>query len=151
MQQVTSQPTQVTNTQVTAAQVAAAQATSITTPVTQSNISIAALQTAGLSINPAIVRVPSQRFSSVPTILHCLHLSHVCLFCSMLMSRFSAQINAASLGAQPQFLSSLTSTPIITSAMSSMTGITSQIITNAQGQVGNIKLLYCIVLYGLVL
>ncbi|KAM7405174.1 hypothetical protein PAMP_012456 [Pampus punctatissimus] len=98
MQQVTSQPTQVTNTQVTAAQMAAAQAASITTPVSQSNISIAALQTAGLSINPAI-------------------------------------ISAASLGAQPQFLSSLTSTPIITSAMSSMAGITSQIITNAQGQV----------------
>ncbi|XP_038579529.1 LOW QUALITY PROTEIN: POU domain, class 6, transcription factor 1 [Micropterus salmoides] len=46
-----------------------------------------------------------------------------------------AIINAASLGAQPQFLSSLTSTPIITSAMSNMAGITSQIITNAQGQV----------------
>lgn len=45
----------------------------------------------------------------------------------------SSQISAASLGAQPQFISSLTSTPIITSAMS---GITSQIITNAQGQVG---------------
>uniref|UniRef100_A0A8C4FDH9 POU domain protein n=1 Tax=Dicentrarchus labrax TaxID=13489 RepID=A0A8C4FDH9_DICLA len=80
--QVTSQPTQ---------------ATSATTTVSQSNISLAALQTAGLSINPAI-------------------------------------INAASLG-QPQFLSSLTSTPIITSAMSNMAGITSQIITNAQGQV----------------
>lgn len=48
---------------------------------------------------------------------------------------FTAQINAASLGAQPQFLSSLTSTPIISSAISSMAGITSQIITNAQGQV----------------
>lgn len=47
---------------------------------------------------------------------------------------FAAQFNAASLGAQPQFLSSLTSTPIITSAMSNMAGITSQIITNAQGQ-----------------
>ncbi|XP_029912472.1 POU domain, class 6, transcription factor 1 isoform X1 [Myripristis murdjan] len=46
-----------------------------------------------------------------------------------------AIISAASLGAQPQFLSSLTSTPIITSAMSNMAGITSQIITNAQGQV----------------
>lgn len=45
-----------------------------------------------------------------------------------------AQFNAASLGAQPQFLSSLTSTPIITSAMSNMAGLTSQIITNAQGQ-----------------
>lgn len=50
------------------------------------------------------------------------------------MLSFIAQFNAASLGAQPQFLSSLTSTPIITSAMSNMAGITSQIITNAQGQ-----------------
>ncbi|XP_019129343.1 POU domain, class 6, transcription factor 1 isoform X2 [Larimichthys crocea] len=105
VQQVTSQPTQVTNTQVTAAQMAAAQATQATTTVSQSNLSLAALQTAGLSINPAI-------------------------------------INAASLGAQPQFLSSLTSTPIITSAMSNMAGITSQIITNAQGQViGTLPLL----------
>ncbi|XP_034029350.1 POU domain, class 6, transcription factor 1 isoform X2 [Thalassophryne amazonica] len=46
-----------------------------------------------------------------------------------------AIISAASLGAQPQFLSSLTPTPIITGAMSGMAGITSQIITNAQGQV----------------
>ncbi|XP_041860918.1 POU domain, class 6, transcription factor 1 isoform X1 [Melanotaenia boesemani] len=46
-----------------------------------------------------------------------------------------AIISAASLGAQPQFLSSLTSTPILSSAMSGMAGITSQIITNAQGQV----------------
>ncbi|XP_060930880.1 POU domain, class 6, transcription factor 1 [Limanda limanda] len=53
-----------------------------------------------------------------------------------------AIINAASLGGQPQFLSSLTSTPIITSAMSNMAGITSQIITNAQGQViGTLPLL----------
>ncbi|CAB1414851.1 unnamed protein product [Pleuronectes platessa] len=53
-----------------------------------------------------------------------------------------AIINAASLGGQHQFLSSLTSTPIITSAMSNMAGITSQIITNAQGQViGTIPLL----------
>ncbi|XP_026224522.1 POU domain, class 6, transcription factor 1 isoform X2 [Anabas testudineus] len=105
VQQVTSQPAQVTNAQVTAAQVAAAQATSPTTTVSQSNISVAALQAAGLSINPAI-------------------------------------ISAASLGAQPQFLSSLTSTPIITSAMSNMAGITSQIITNAQGQViGTLPLL----------
>ncbi|KAF7653900.1 hypothetical protein LDENG_00077240 [Lucifuga dentata] len=97
LQQMTSQPTmQVTSAQVTAAQVAAASANTITT--SQPNISVAALQTAGLSINPAI-------------------------------------FSAASLGAQPQFLSSLTSTPIITSAMSSMAGITSQIITNAQGQV----------------
>ena len=50
------------------------------------------------------------------------------------------QINAASLGAQTQFLSSLTSTPIFTSAMSNMAGITSQIITNAQGQVSLIRL-----------
>ncbi|XP_067382624.1 POU domain, class 6, transcription factor 1 isoform X3 [Channa argus] len=98
VQQVTSQPTQVSSAQVSPAQVASAQMTSATTTVSQSNISLAALQTAGLSINPAI-------------------------------------INAASLGAQPQFLSSLTSTPIFTSAMSNMAGITSQIITNAQGQV----------------
>ncbi|XP_050927335.1 POU domain, class 6, transcription factor 1 isoform X1 [Lates calcarifer] len=53
-----------------------------------------------------------------------------------------AIISAASLGAQPQFLSSLASTPIITSAMSNMAGITSQIITNAQGQViGTLPLL----------
>ncbi|KAM6925583.1 POU domain, class 6, transcription factor 1 [Xenentodon cancila] len=53
-----------------------------------------------------------------------------------------AIINAASFGAQPQFLSSLTSTPIISSALSSMAGITSQIITNAQGQViGTLPLL----------
>ncbi|XP_068997144.1 POU domain, class 6, transcription factor 1 isoform X2 [Embiotoca jacksoni] len=101
VQQVTTQPMQVTNAQVTAAQVAAAQATSASTTVSQSSIPMAALQAAGLSINPAI-------------------------------------INAASLGAQPHFLSSLsslTSTPIISSAMSSMAGLTSQIITNAQGQV----------------
>ncbi|KAM9855749.1 POU domain, class 6, transcription factor 1 [Aulostomus maculatus] len=105
MQQVTSQPTQVTSAQVTAAQVTAAQVGSAATTVSPSNISLAALQTAGLSINPAI-------------------------------------INAASLGAQAQFLSSLTSTPIITSAMSNMAGITSQIITNAQGQViGTLPLL----------
>uniref|UniRef100_A0A3Q3WW65 POU domain protein n=1 Tax=Mola mola TaxID=94237 RepID=A0A3Q3WW65_MOLML len=90
---------------VTAAQMAAAQATSAATAVSQSNVSLAALQTAGLSINPAI-------------------------------------INAASLGAQTQFLSSLTSTPIFTSAMSNMAGIASQIITNAQGQViGTLPLL----------
>ncbi|TNM86776.1 POU domain, class 6, transcription factor 1 isoform X3 [Takifugu flavidus] len=53
-----------------------------------------------------------------------------------------AIFSAASLGAQPQFLSSLTSTPIITGAMSNMAGITSQIITNAQGQViGTLPLL----------
>uniref|UniRef100_A0A673CSV1 POU domain protein n=1 Tax=Sphaeramia orbicularis TaxID=375764 RepID=A0A673CSV1_9TELE len=88
VQAAVQQPTQVSSAQVTA-----------------SNIPVAALQTAGLSINPAI-------------------------------------INAASLGAQPQFLSSLTSTPIITSAMSNMAGLTSQIITNAQGQViGTLPLL----------
>ncbi|XP_064155123.1 POU domain, class 6, transcription factor 1 isoform X1 [Anguilla rostrata] len=46
-----------------------------------------------------------------------------------------AIISAASLGAQPQFISSLTTTPIITSHLSGMAGLTSQIITNAQGQV----------------
>lgn len=121
MQQVTSQPSQVTSSKVTAAQTAAAQPT---TSVSPSNISVAALQTAGLSINPAIVRR---------------RLSLLCAFegdftSSKHMLFFTAQFNAASLGAQPQFLSSLTSTPIITSAMSNMTGITSQIITNAQGQ-----------------
>ncbi|XP_061128529.1 POU domain, class 6, transcription factor 1 isoform X1 [Syngnathus typhle] len=82
---------------ISAAQEAAAQATPAAT-VAQSNISVAALQTAGLSINPAL-------------------------------------INAASLGAQTQFLSSLTSSPIITNAMSNMAGITSQILTTTQGQV----------------
>ncbi|XP_054650228.1 POU domain, class 6, transcription factor 1 isoform X2 [Dunckerocampus dactyliophorus] len=53
-----------------------------------------------------------------------------------------ALINAASLGAQTQFLSSLTSSPIITSTMSNMAGITSQILTTAQGQViGTLPLL----------
>lgn len=60
VQQVTSQPTQVTNAQVTAGQMAAAQATSAATTVAQSNLSVAALQTAGLSINPAIVRMLHQ-------------------------------------------------------------------------------------------
>uniref|UniRef100_A0A4W5N9S9 POU domain protein n=1 Tax=Hucho hucho TaxID=62062 RepID=A0A4W5N9S9_9TELE len=83
-------------------QVAAAQLTQAMPSVSQPSVSVATLQSAGLSINPAI-------------------------------------ISAASLGAQPQFISSLTSTPIITSAMS---GITSQIITNAQGQViGTIPLM----------
>ncbi|XP_030209814.1 POU domain, class 6, transcription factor 1 isoform X1 [Gadus morhua] len=106
LQQVTSQPTQVTGTQVTASQVAAAQmASAIATTMAQPGISVAALQTAGLSLNPAI-------------------------------------FSAASFGAQPQFLSSLTSTPIFTTAMSNMTGITSQVITNAQGQViGTLPLL----------
>ncbi|KAJ3587093.1 hypothetical protein NHX12_013483 [Muraenolepis orangiensis] len=99
LQQVTSQPTQVTAGQVTAAQMASA------TTIAQPGISIAALQTAGLSFNPAI-------------------------------------FSTASLGAQPQFLSSLTSTPIFTTAMSNMAGLTSQIITNAQGQViGTLPLL----------
>ncbi|XP_014900497.1 POU domain, class 6, transcription factor 1 isoform X1 [Poecilia latipinna] len=105
VQQVPPQQTQVTNTQVTNAQATAAQVTSVANTISQPSISVAALQTAGLSINPAI-------------------------------------ISAASLGAQPQFLSSLTSTPIINSAMPSMAGITSQIITNAQGQViGTLPLL----------
>ncbi|KAL1020697.1 hypothetical protein UPYG_G00003490 [Umbra pygmaea] len=84
------------NSQVTAAQLAQ------TLPaVSQPSVSVATLQSAGLSINPAI-------------------------------------ISAASLGGQPQFISSLTSTPII----SAMSGITSQIITNAQGQViGTIPLM----------
>lgn len=51
-----------------------------------------------------------------------------------------SQISAASLGAQPQFISSLTTTPIITSAMSNVAGLTSQIITNAQGQVRGAEL-----------
>ncbi|XP_024147878.1 POU domain, class 6, transcription factor 1 isoform X2 [Oryzias melastigma] len=98
--QVTPQPAQATSTQVTTVQNSSAAST-----VSPSNISVTALQTAGLSINPAI-------------------------------------ISAASLGAQPQFLTSLTSTPIISSAISSMAGITSQIITNAQGQViGTLPLL----------
>lgn len=65
------------------------------------------------------------------------------------MLEFPAQINAASLGAQPQFLSSLTSTPIITSAMSNMAGIASQIITNAQGQVGA-RHCYSVMLLGVI-
>ncbi|KAJ8258952.1 hypothetical protein COCON_G00179640 [Conger conger] len=44
-------------------------------------------------------------------------------------------ISTAPLGAQPQFISSLTTTPIFTSALSGVAGLTSQIITNAQGQV----------------
>lgn len=56
MPQVTSQPSQVSSLKVTAAQTAAAQPTSVATSVSPSNISVAALQTAGLSINPAIVR-----------------------------------------------------------------------------------------------
>ncbi|MED6272181.1 hypothetical protein CHARACLAT_027513, partial [Characodon lateralis] len=97
VQQVPPQQTRATNTPVPSAQSTVAQMTSVANTVSQPSISVAALQTAGLSFNPAI-------------------------------------ISAASLGAQPQFLSSLTSTPIINSAMPSMAGITSQIITNAQGQ-----------------
>ncbi|KAJ8016875.1 hypothetical protein DPEC_G00011890 [Dallia pectoralis] len=83
-------------------QVTAAQLAQALPAVSQPSVSVATLQSAGLSINPAI-------------------------------------ISAASLGAQTQFISSLTSTPIITSAMS---GITSQLITNAQGQViGTIPLM----------
>ncbi|XP_028850694.1 POU domain, class 6, transcription factor 1 isoform X3 [Denticeps clupeoides] len=53
-----------------------------------------------------------------------------------------AIISGASLGAQPQFISSLTTTPIITNAMSNMAGLTGQVITNAQGQViGTLPLL----------
>ncbi|XP_077368889.1 POU domain, class 6, transcription factor 1-like isoform X2 [Festucalex cinctus] len=90
---------------ISAAQEAVAQATPAAIMAAQSNISVAALQTAGLSINPAL-------------------------------------INAASLGAQTQFLSSLTSSPIITNAMSNMAGITSQILTTTQGQViGTLPLL----------
>lgn len=55
VQQATPQPTQTATPQATAAQMAAAQPTPATTTVSQSNISVAALQTAGLSINPAIV------------------------------------------------------------------------------------------------
>lgn len=120
VQQVASQPTGTATPQVSAAQMAAAQATPA---VSQSSISVAALQTAGLSINPAIVSVTLSDCSWPLCSLQC---ESLC---------FSVQINAASLGAQPQFLSSLTSTPVITSAMSNVAGITSQIITNAQGQV----------------
>ncbi|XP_028654366.1 POU domain, class 6, transcription factor 1 isoform X2 [Erpetoichthys calabaricus] len=69
-----------------------------TLKLSESQASVATLQTAGISINPAI-------------------------------------ISAASLGAQPQFISSLATTPIITSTISGMQSLTSQIITNAQGQV----------------
>ncbi|XP_008588638.1 PREDICTED: POU domain, class 6, transcription factor 1 isoform X2 [Galeopterus variegatus] len=44
-------------------------------------------------------------------------------------------ISAASLGGQTQILGSLTTTPVITNAIPSMQGISSQILTNAQGQV----------------
>ncbi|KAL1767394.1 POU domain, class 6, transcription factor 1 isoform X1 [Sigmodon hispidus] len=44
-------------------------------------------------------------------------------------------ISAASLGGQTQILGSLTTTPVITNGIPSMPGISSQILTNAQGQV----------------
>ncbi|XP_022427861.1 POU domain, class 6, transcription factor 1 isoform X4 [Delphinapterus leucas] len=44
-------------------------------------------------------------------------------------------ISAASLGGQTQILGSLTATPVIANAVPSMPGISSQILTNAQGQV----------------
>ncbi|XP_041097565.1 POU domain, class 6, transcription factor 1 [Polyodon spathula] len=64
----------------------------------ETQVSVATVQTTGISINPAV-------------------------------------ISAASLGAQPQFISSLATTPIFTSGIAGIPGITSQIITNAQGQV----------------
>ncbi|XP_073679363.1 POU domain, class 6, transcription factor 1 isoform X2 [Garra rufa] len=86
-------------------QTTAATTASIVQKVSEPSASVATIQTAGLSLNPAI-------------------------------------ISAASLGAQPQFISSLTTTPIITSAMSNVAGLTSQLITNAQGQViGTLPLL----------
>ncbi|XP_057686702.1 POU domain, class 6, transcription factor 1 isoform X1 [Corythoichthys intestinalis] len=89
--------------QTTPVVISASQEVQPTTVATQSNISVAALQTAGLSINPAL-------------------------------------INAASLGVQNQFLSSLTSSPIITNAMSNL--LPSQILTTTQGQViGTLPLL----------
>ncbi|XP_052016585.1 POU domain, class 6, transcription factor 1 isoform X3 [Apodemus sylvaticus] len=44
-------------------------------------------------------------------------------------------ISAASLGGQTQILGSLTTAPVITNTIPSMPGISSQILTNAQGQV----------------
>lgn len=58
------------------------------------------------------------------------------LACSMASEQglfLCPQISAASLGGQTQILGSLT-TPVITSAIPSMPGISSQILTNAQGQ-----------------
>ncbi|KAG5836253.1 hypothetical protein ANANG_G00252630 [Anguilla anguilla] len=82
----------------TAAQTPAASAASAVDRAPEPNSSVATLQTAGLSFNPAI-------FSVAP------------------------------LGEQPQFISSLTTTPIFTSTVSGVAGLASQIITNAQGQV----------------
>lgn len=55
VQQVTSHPTQAAAAQVGGTQVVETPATPATTSVSQSNISVAALQTGGLSFNPAIV------------------------------------------------------------------------------------------------
>ena len=55
--QMTCQPTQVSSAQVTAGQVTAAQVTSASTTISQPSLSVATLQTAGISINPAIVRI----------------------------------------------------------------------------------------------
>ncbi|XP_065141459.1 POU domain, class 6, transcription factor 1 isoform X1 [Paramisgurnus dabryanus] len=87
------------------AQTVSSTAASAVQKPSEPSVSVATLQTAGLSINPAI-------------------------------------ISAASLGAQPQFISSLTTTPIFTNAMHNVAGLTGQIITNAQGQViGTLPLL----------
>lgn len=47
----------------------------------------------------------------------------------------SPQLSAAPLGAQTQLLGSLAATPVIANTISSVQGITGQILTNAQGQV----------------
>lgn len=60
----------------------------------------------------------------------CLCLTHVLL---------PLQISAASLGGQTQLLGSLAAAPVIANTISSMQGITSQILTNAQGQVGQAR------------
>ncbi|XP_066528640.1 POU domain, class 6, transcription factor 1 [Hoplias malabaricus] len=105
LQSVQAAVQQAAATPVSTAQVSAVTAAPAVHKVSEPSASVATLQTAGLTINPAI-------------------------------------ISAASLGAQPQFISSLTTTPIITSAMSNVPGLTSQIITNAQGQViGTLPLL----------
>lgn len=79
MQQVTSQPSQVTSSKVPAAQTGAAQPTTAATSVSPSNISVAALQTAGLSINPAIVR----RRLSVVCALEGDFIIHAFIYCSV--------------------------------------------------------------------
>ncbi|KAG7323219.1 hypothetical protein KOW79_012921 [Hemibagrus wyckioides] len=89
--------------QTQAAPASPAAVASVMHKVPEPSASVAALQTTGLTINPAI-------------------------------------ISPASLGSQPQFISSLTTTPIITNT--NVTGLTSQIITNAQGQmIGTLPLL----------